>query len=168
MKVEKARKKWMRNWAIERGEIAIVVAASAKGRDRGERNLRGSDMDREEDTEGGMAVDQNYVPLSLTTNNDEHQWPSRTSASLSKTNYRSPPPLQRIQRQQQQQQQQDDERAPDTGNDDGSSSRLFPRDRNNPSWPHHPHPQRPQPLRRQRAQFMAIPTSSHDVSEMDG
>ena len=172
MKVEKARKKWMRNWAIEQGEIAVVVAASAKGRGRGERNLVGSDMDQEKDTEGGMALDQTFVPWSLTTSNDEHQWPSQHSTHFSESNFRSAPPLRRTQ---QQQPQQDDERGPDergpeTGNN-GSSSRLFPRDQNNPSWPrgpHRPHPQQPQPLRRQRAQFMAIPTSSHDDSEMDG
>ena len=109
MKVEKARKKWKRNWAIERGEIAVVVAASVKSRDRGERNLVGSDLHREEDTEDGMAVEQNYVPSSWTTNNDEDQWPSRTSACHSKSNFRSPPPLWRSQ---QQQPQQDDERGP--------------------------------------------------------
>ena len=165
MKVEKARKKWMRNWAIERGEIAVVVAASVKGRGRGERNLVGPNLHREEDTEDGMAVEQNYVPSSLPINNDEDQWPSRSSAHYSKSNVQSPPPLRRIQ---QQQPQQDDERGPETDSDDGNSSRLFPRERNNPSWPHGPHPQRPQPLQRQRAQFMAIPTSSHDDSEMDG
>ena len=163
MKVEKARKKWMRNWAIERGEIAVVVAASAKCRGRGERNLVGSDMDREKDTEGGMAVDQNYVPSSRTTNNDEGQWPSRTLASKSKTNVQSPPPLWKTR-----QQQDNDERDPEE-TQSGSSSRQLPRDwtRNHPgpSRPHGPHLQ---PLRRQRAQLMGIPTSSHDDSEMDG
>ncbi|KAN0118374.1 hypothetical protein V8E52_005350 [Russula decolorans] len=156
--VERARRESERNWAIERGEIAVVVAE--EDRDGEEGNLVGPDEDREEDAEGGMAVYQNYVPSSSTTNNDEHQWPSQPSASFSKTNFRPPPPpLRRMQ--QQQQQDDDDER----GLGETRGSRRLPRNRNHPSRPHGPHPQ---PLQRQRAQLVEIPTSSHDDSEMDG
>jgi hypothetical protein len=147
--VERARRESERNWAIERGEIAVVVDAEDDGDGEGG-NLVGSDLDWEEDAEAGMAVDQNYGPSSLTTDNDKDQWPSRSSTFLSETNLQSPPPLRRTQ----QRQQQDDERGlGETHN--GSCSR---RNRNRPSRSHGSHPQ---PLRRQRAQLMTTPTPSH-------
>ena len=154
VKVDRARRKWERNWAIERGEIAVVVAEhNGHGK---EGNLVSSDLDREEDAEAGMAVDQNHGPPSMTTNNDEGQWPSRTSAPNSKSNLRSPPPFQRTQ------QWQDDERDPgEAHNGSGTGSR---RNRNHPSPPPNAHgsrTQRPQPLQRQRVQLMNIPTPSH-------
>ena len=154
VKVEKARKKWKRKWAIERGEIAVVVDPKDIGHGE-ERNLVGSNLDWEQDAEFGMAVKENYGPSSLTTNNDEGQWPSQTSASLSKSNFRSPPPLRRTQ-QQQQQQQQDDERRPGE-----TRGRQLPLNRNHPSRPHGSYPQQPQPLRRQQAQMVVIPTPSY-------
>ncbi|KAN0102451.1 hypothetical protein V8E52_011928, partial [Russula decolorans] len=101
--VERARRESERNWAIERGEIAVVVAEDDGDGEEG--NLVVSDLDWEEDAEGGMALDQNDMPSSLATNNNDGQWPSRSPAFTSKTNFRSPPPLRRTQ----QQQQQDDE-----------------------------------------------------------
>ncbi|KAN0123310.1 hypothetical protein V8E52_002642, partial [Russula decolorans] len=153
--VERARSESERNWAIERGEIAVVVAEDDGDGDEG--NLVGSDLDWEEDAEGGMAIEQNYVPTeksTLTTNNDEDQWPSQTSAYPSNSNLRTPPPLRRTQ----QRQQQDDEMSlGETHN--GSCSR---RNRNRPSRSHGSHPQ---PLRRQRAQLMTTPTPSHGTTQ---
>jgi hypothetical protein len=98
-KVERVRRKRERDWAIERGEVAVVV-------EDGDGEEVGLDLHLE-DTEGGMAVDKNYVSSSLTTSNDEDQWPSQPSVFQSKSNFLLPPPLRKTQ----QQKRQDDERV---------------------------------------------------------
>ena len=118
VKVEKVRRKWERDWAFERGEVAVVV-----GEDGEVGNLVGSDSGsgwQDAYADGGeMAAvdDKNYTPTetsSLTTDNDDYQqwqWSSRLGSaapcrSRSEGNFQPappPPPVRKTQRQQQQQ-----------------------------------------------------------------
>jgi hypothetical protein len=177
VKVERARRKWARDWAIERGEVGVVVEDG----DGEEGNLVGSESnsDSQDADEGEMAVDTNYAPTetSLTTNNDDDHLQSCWSRSES--NFPPTlPPLQRTQPQQhlsqsQRQQEQEDESERGTPGETHTSTdtgRRLPQNRNHQSHPsqgqrnsHHSRPEHPQPLRRQRAQLMVIPTSSHGL-----
>jgi hypothetical protein len=185
VKVERAGRKWERDWAIERGEVGVVVEEDGDGDGGEEGNLVGSDS---QDAGGGeMAVDdKNYAPTersSLGTNkNGDHLLQSCWSRSES--NFPPPPPptrppRQRTQHQQhlslsQRQQEDESERGPGPAGEAHTSGRRLPRNRNHPpsrgrrksqhsrSRPEHPQPQ-PQPLRRQSAQLMVIPTSSHGL-----
>jgi hypothetical protein len=182
VKVERARRKWERDWAIERGEVVVVVEEG----DGGERNLVGSDSDSDSDRENAngemMVVEQNYADMeksSLITNNDDDddqqlwQWPSRSDAPTcgshrSESNFPPPPRVRKTQ--QPQQQQQDDERGSagetHTVSHTGTGRRLPRKDHSHPSQgrksSHHSrlHGSQPQPLRRQPAQLMVIPTTS--------
>jgi len=81
VRVEKMRRKWERDWAIERGEV-IVVVGEEEETGEGEEEDEMMELYRE-DVDGDMAVDEDYAPTetSLTTDDDEDrqsQWPSRS------------------------------------------------------------------------------------------
>jgi hypothetical protein len=180
VKVERARRKWERDWAIERGEVGVVVEEGAE-----EGNLVGSDSNSEDADadEGEMAVDDNnYAPTdpetSLTTSNDDDHLQSYWSRSES--NFPPTlPPLRRTQQQQhlsqsQRQQEQEQEQGDESGRDrvpagethtsTGSGSGSLRRHPSQgPRKSQHSRPEHPQPLRRQRAQLMVFPTSSHGL-----
>jgi hypothetical protein len=123
VKVERARKKSERDWAIKRGEVVVMVEEDGDGEE--------GDLVVWEDADGGeMAVDKHDTHKgmsSLTTNDDDDkqqsQWSSRSStyyalswSHRSESNFPPPPPLRKTQQQQhlsQRQRQQDDvERGP--------------------------------------------------------
>jgi hypothetical protein len=81
-RVERVQRKWERDWAIERGEVAVVVGEDVETRgEEEEEEDKITEEDRED--EGDMAVDEDYAPteMSLATGDDEDrqwQWPSRS------------------------------------------------------------------------------------------
>ena len=94
--VEKARRKWERAWAVERGEVAVVVGEEKEGLSflvvGSNSNSNWQDADGEMGVGMGMAVDRNYVPAET----------SSSSWSRSESNFLPPPPpLRRTQQQQQ-------------------------------------------------------------------
>ena len=109
VKVERVKRKRGRDWAIERGEVVVVVEDG----DEEEGDLVGSDS---EDADGEMMViEQNNAhaeTTSLITNNDDAQqqwqWSHRTESNFTPP---PPPPPTRV-RKTQQQKQDDDERGP--------------------------------------------------------
>ncbi len=154
--VARARRKWERAWAIERGEVAVVV-----------------------DADGEMAVKRNFAPTetSLAATNDDEQWQQPPRWSRSESHF-PPLPFRRTQRQLLSLRQigisptspshlpepnavEDEERGKEEA---AHTGRQLPRTRIHPvrsqgaARPHHW-----QPLRRQPAQLMVIPTSSHGL-----
>jgi hypothetical protein len=184
VKVERARRKSEGKWAIERGEVVVVVKDGGDGE---EGNLVDSDAESgREDADGGeMVVDKHNaqtVTTSLTTNNDDDkqqwQWSFRSSPFAKHRSHRSesnflpprPPPLRKTQQQQhlsqRQRQQEDNERGPagEIHTVSHAGRRLLRK--NHPSQGRtssrsRPRPHHPQPLQRQSTQLMMIPTSSH-------
>ena len=79
-RVEKVRKKWEQDWAIERGEMVVVIEEEDEtGEEEEEDEMV---IQYREDADGDMGVDEDYAPTetSLTTDDDEDcqwQWPSR-------------------------------------------------------------------------------------------
>jgi hypothetical protein len=178
VQVEKVRRRWERDWAIERGKVAVVVEDGQKILVAGP------------DTNSEMVNKIEYthtVISALTTNNDDHQqwrWSSQSAAparSRAKSGLQ-PPPLRKVYQQHLLQWRQshmgtsplsgmvgssrqssrrlelevteeveDHERGPPPGETPIQGPRW-----KSPSRSHHP-----QPLRRQAAQLMTIPTSSH-------
>jgi len=82
VRVERVQRKWERDWAIERGDVVVVVRKDVETRgEEEEEEDEITEIDRED--EGDMAVDEDYAPTetSLTTDDDEDrqwQWPSRS------------------------------------------------------------------------------------------
>jgi hypothetical protein len=88
VRVERVQRKWERDWAIDRGEVVVVVGEDVEPRGEEEEEEEEDEItetDRED--EGDMAVDEDYTPTetSLTTGDDEDrqwQWPSRSVPSI--------------------------------------------------------------------------------------
>jgi hypothetical protein len=170
VRVEKTWRKWERDWAIERGEVAVVVEEEEEtGEEEEEEKVMRTNR---EDADVDMAVDEDYTPTEtlLTTDDDEDrqwQWPSWSVSSLclalklischpsssSLSPWPQQPPHMGIfqssdkevrssSRRPRPNEMEEDERGPIRS----SSSRL--------------HPSQPQPLRRQPAQLMVVPTTS--------
>jgi hypothetical protein len=77
VRVERVRRKWERDWAIERDEVAVVVEEE-EGMGEEEEMMN----THREDADVDMAVNEDYAPTetSRTTDDDEGrqwQWPSR-------------------------------------------------------------------------------------------
>jgi len=97
VKVEKVRRKWERDWAIEQGEVAVVV-------EDGEEEGMLVGPDEEENWEDAnlnskmKTGDNDYVPTetsSVTTDNDNHQqwqWSFRSTPHWSRSESKSQPP----------------------------------------------------------------------------
>ena len=171
VQVERVTKEWERAWAIERGEVVVVVEDGEEGSAVGY-----SDW---EDARGEVAVDEPNEPgptkTSLTTDDQQSRWPSQSAScwSRSESNFRPPPPLRKTQQQQQQQQQQvhmhmgtyplleleEDERGPGKTH----AGRRLPRNQGRHGRTSHSSPPRPQPLQRRPAQLMVVPTLSHGL-----
>ena len=172
VRVEKTRRKWERDWAIERGEVAVVVGEDEEtGEEEEEDEMMGL---YREDADGDMAVDEDYAPTetSLTTDDDEDrqwQWPSRYVpfiSSCSETDF--PPSIQSssLSLRPQQPPHMRVFTLPDK-EVESSSRRLKPSEMEEyergpiRSSSSRLHPSQPQPLRRQPAQMMVVPTTSH-------
>jgi hypothetical protein len=93
VRVEKTRRQWERDWAIERGEVAVVVEEEEEtGEEEEEEKVMNTNR---EDADVDMAVDEDYAPTdtSLTTDDDEDcqwQWQSRSvfiTLSCSETDF---------------------------------------------------------------------------------
>ncbi len=97
VRVEKMRRKWVRDWAIERGEVVVVVEEEEEMGEEEEENMM---KPYREDADGDMAVDKDYAPMetSLTTDDDKDprwQWSSRSASShLSCSETDFPPSIQ--------------------------------------------------------------------------
>jgi hypothetical protein len=152
VRIASVRREWKRAQAIERGEVVMVEEEEEE--------------DSDSDSDGEMDVEYNYAPTetSLTTDNDDdndndelwQQWPSRSPPPRSETNIhfalqiesrkipRQPPPHMGI--------------SPSSGM--AGPSRLEPEPEAMEEAHRRPRTSLPQPLRRQPAQLMAIPTSS--------
>jgi hypothetical protein len=168
-RVERVQRKWERDWAIDRGEVVVVVGKDVETRGEEEEEEDKTTRTDQED-EGDMVVDEDYAPtetsLSLTTDDDEDcqwQWPSRSvqfTSSSPETDFPSSIQSSSLSLQSQQpphmgmfplsDKEVGPSRRPEQPNERGhirsSSSQL--------------HPSQPQPLRRQPAQLMVVPTTS--------
>jgi hypothetical protein len=81
-RVEKVRKKWERDWAIERGEMGVVVE---DGEETGEEEEEDDVIvQHREDADCNMVVDEDYAPTETTDDDKDRQWqwPSRYVPSL--------------------------------------------------------------------------------------
>lgn len=149
VRVARVRRRSERAHAIERGEVAVVVVEE-------EEEVMVSDSDSDADAE--MEVEHKYAPTetSLTTDDDDDE-----RSPCSEANIRFPPPsfLQTELRNIQQQQPPHVDMVgpsrlePEAVEEEKEEDHRQPR----PSQP------LPQPLRRQPAQLMVIPTSSHSL-----